>query len=71
MGICTRVKYPGVLEFERNLTSTKYSSIASWFGRRWGFRIKINCGFYILIVLLCFLFSFLNLINDAFNLRCR
>ena len=34
VGICARVKYLGVLEFERNLTSTKYSSIASRFGRR-------------------------------------
>jgi len=71
MGIYTRVKYLGVLEFKRNLTSTKHSSIASWFSRRWGFRIKINYRFYILIVLLCFLFSFLDLVNDVFNLRYK
>jgi len=72
MGICTRVKYPGILEFKRNLTSTKYGSMASRYSRSWGFRIKINYKFYILlIILLCFLFSFLDLANDAFNLRRR
>jgi hypothetical protein len=70
--ICTRVEYPGVLEFEWNLTSTKHSSMASRCGRSWGFRIKINCRFCVLlIILLCFLFSFLDTVDDTFNPRCR
>ena len=68
VGIYTRVKYLGVLEFEWNLASTKRGSMASRCLRRWGFRIKINCRFY---VLLCFLSSFLYIINDTFNLGCR
>ena len=34
VGICTRVEYLGILEFEWGLTSTKHDSMASWvFGR--------------------------------------
>jgi len=69
VGICARVEYPGVLEFERNLTSTKRGSMASWCGRSWGFRIKINYRFCVLLII--FLSSFLDIIDGAFNPRCR
>jgi hypothetical protein len=67
VGIYTRVEYLGVLELKWNLTSTERGSMASRCLGRWGFGIKINYRFCVL----CFLSSFLDIIDDIFNLRCR